>query len=144
MLVNEKKTQLLCITSAINYDVRSFVRLPGEVRTSTDTLKVVGFTFGRRPGAAEHVKALRRSYGARSWAIRHLKRSGIGQETLVRIYCALIRPVLEYASPAFHTILTQQQSDELERFQRTSLKTCLLYTSPSPRDRQKSRMPSSA
>ena len=26
----------------------------------------------------------------------------------------------------------------------TSLKVCLLYTSPSPRDRQKSRMPSSA
>ena len=26
----------------------------------------------------------------------------------------------------------------------SSLKTCLLYTSPSPRDRQKSRMPSSA
>ena len=26
----------------------------------------------------------------------------------------------------------------------TALKTCLLYTSPSPRDRQKSRMPSSA
>ena len=29
--------------------------------------------------------------------------------------------------------------DEFQRF-----KTCLLYTSPSPRDRQKSRMPSSA
>ena len=27
---------------------------------------------------------------------------------------------------------------------RVSLSTCLLYTSPSPRDRQKSRMPSSA
>ena len=27
---------------------------------------------------------------------------------------------------------------------RRSLETCLLYTSPSPRDRQKSRMPSSA
>ena len=26
----------------------------------------------------------------------------------------------------------------------TSIDTCLLYTSPSPRDRQKSRMPSSA
>ena len=26
----------------------------------------------------------------------------------------------------------------------TQVKTCLLYTSPSPRDRQKSRMPSSA
>ena len=28
--------------------------------------------------------------------------------------------------------------------QRANLKACLLYTSPSPRDRQKSRMPSSA
>ena len=31
-----------------------------------------------------------------------------------------------------------------ERLNRTSLRNCLLYTSPSPRDRQKSRMPSSA
>ena len=29
-------------------------------------------------------------------------------------------------------------------FQRHSVDSCLLYTSPSPRDRQKSRMPSSA
>ena len=32
----------------------------------------------------------------------------------------------------------------LQGFQRYSLYACLLYTSPSPRDRQKSRMPSSA
>ena len=30
------------------------------------------------------------------------------------------------------------------RVQQASMKSCLLYTSPSPRDRQKSRMPSSA
>ena len=30
------------------------------------------------------------------------------------------------------------------RWRRQALKGCLLYTSPSPRDRQKSRMPSSA
>ena len=33
----------------------------------------------------------------------------------------------------------KQDSEEVRR-----LKDCLLYTSPSPRDRQKSRMPSSA
>ena len=36
---------------------------------------------------------------------------------------------------------TGQQSNVLGR---VDPKTCLLYTSPSPRDRQKSRMPSSA
>ena len=43
---------------------------------------------------------------------------------------------------------TRELSDELFRIDRRHLNsdsdTCLLYTSPSPRDRQKSRMPSSA
>ena len=34
--------------------------------------------------------------------------------------------------------------DSLETKNRTNIIICLLYTSPSPRDRQKSRMPSSA
>ena len=33
---------------------------------------------------------------------------------------------------------------ELESGYKWGFETCLLYTSPSPRDRQKSRMPSSA
>ena len=41
--------------------------------------------------------------------------------------------------------LEEEKSIELERTPRvTRLYPCLLYTSPSPRDRQKSRMPSSA
>ena len=35
-------------------------------------------------------------------------------------------------------------SDAVEEAEATGDVTCLLYTSPSPRDRQKSRMPSSA
>ena len=37
-----------------------------------------------------------------------------------------------------------QHGGQLRRLIVTTPKTCLLYTSPSPRDRQKSRMPSSA
>ena len=36
--------------------------------------------------------------------------------------------------------MIKQRKDSIEQFD----KGCLLYTSPSPRDRQKSRMPSSA
>ena len=34
--------------------------------------------------------------------------------------------------------------DQLVAYMKREIKCCLLYTSPSPRDRQKSRMPSSA
>ena len=36
------------------------------------------------------------------------------------------------------------RDDDPHRFLGAHLQVCLLYTSPSPRDRQKSRMPSSA
>ena len=48
----------------------------------------------------------------------------------------------------FHdrAVFTIQGKDTLDKFPYASTyyKICLLYTSPSPRDRQKSRMPSSA
>ena len=44
-------------------------------------------------------------------------------------------------------MLAQMQEQVTEQFQKLGINPagfCLLYTSPSPRDRQKSRMPSSA
>lgn len=101
--------------------MRSFIRLPQGPRISSDTLKVVGYTFGRRPGPAEHIKQLRKSYGARAWVIRHLRRLDLEPGLLVRIYFSLIRPIFDYASPAYHTTLTDQQSESLERLQRSTL-----------------------
>ena len=41
-------------------------------------------------------------------------------------------------------IATENLMKDIVKLQRVQIHTCLLYTSPSPRDRQKSRMPSSA
>ena len=43
-----------------------------------------------------------------------------------------------------HAFLQIQDAYLLEENEKKGIVTCLLYTSPSPRDRQKSRMPSSA
>ena len=130
MRVNDGKTQLLCISTAINYDVRAEITAGESNIQSADTLKIVGFTFGRRPGAAAHVDALRRNYGARAHVIRHLKQNDIDQDTLVKVYCSLIRPIFEFAIPAFHTLLTDEQSEALERMQRQSLKTIFGWKVP--------------
>ena len=61
---------------------------------------------------------------------------------------------VEIADRTGHTTLQLTQSETLERVSGLEgawvfagdrmVQSCLLYTSPSPRDRQKSRMPSSA
>ena len=87
-----------------------------------DSLKLLGYNFGRRISPGEHVKSLRQKYGARSWTIRHLKQAHIKPPTLVRVYCSLIRPAIEYPVSAYHSLLTQEDSEALERLQRMALK----------------------
>ena len=105
MTVNESKTQLLCLSTAIDSEVSSFVRTTtGEKIESGEHLKILGFHFNTNPSVECHVQEIEKKIRKRAWVIRNLKKAGLGKRDLL----------------------------------------CLLYTSPSPRDRQKSRMPSSA
>ena len=52
-----------------------------------------------------------------------LNRAGIGQCDLVRIYISVIRPVVEYACPAWHTNLPKYLSDNIELIQKRCMKT---------------------
>ena len=55
--------------------------------------------------------------------IYQLKRAGINQIDLVRIYVSVIRPVVEYACPVWHTNLPKYLSDNIEIIQKRCLKT---------------------
>ena len=52
------------------------------------------------------------------WFLKKLKRAGVDKEDLAYFFQAVIRPILEYACPAWHTSLTQEQSKSLENVQR--------------------------
>ena len=72
---------------------------------------------------------------------RAITRRIMGIETEYGIACmgptgAVAKPADEVARLAFRPLV--------ESYNSTNVFICLLYTSPSPRDRQKSRMPSSA
>ena len=59
----------------------------------------------------------------RVYMIYQLKRAGINQNDLVRIYVSVIRPVTEYACPAWHTNLPKYLSDNIELINKKCLKT---------------------
>jgi hypothetical protein len=53
--------------------------------------------------------------------LKQLKRSGLSIEDLNLFYQTVIRPVLEYACPVWHTSLTKAQSNEIESIQKRAL-----------------------
>ena len=52
-----------------------------------------------------------------------LKRAGIRQTDLVNVYVSVVRPVLEYACPVWHTNLPKYLSDNIEMIQKSALKS---------------------
>ena len=57
--------------------------------------------------------------------ITKLKYIGVSREDLLDIYVLYIRSVTEYCSVSFHSSLTQEQSQKLERIQKTCLRVIL-------------------
>ena len=122
MVVNPTKTKLVCIAAAQNSAVSSFINVGDTTIRSGPTMKVVGYTFGSRPGPAAHLADVRARVLARMWILRNLKKAQIPSGKLVQVFCAMIGPLMEYASPAFHTMMTSDQPDALERLQRNAMK----------------------
>ena len=51
-----------------------------------------------------------------------LNRAGITQKDLATVYVSVVRPVLEYSCPVWHTNLPQYLSDNIEIIQKWALK----------------------
>ena len=61
----------------------------------------------------------------RLYALRCSKRSGVLPRDLCSVFCCFIRPVVEYACPAWHSSLSNALSDELEQIQKRATKIML-------------------
>ena len=57
--------------------------------------------------------------------VTKLKYVGVGTEDLIEIYVLYIRSIAEYCSTVFHSTLTTEQSNKLERIHKKGLKIIL-------------------
>ena len=123
MKVNDSKTGLMCVSSARSFTPRAVIRgRQNEEIKSCDSIKFLGFTLDSDYSIKTHVNNLCRKLRARSWALSRLKRKGMSIKDLVVVYTSIIRPVVEYAAAAWHSMLTCKQSEDLERQQVQALK----------------------
>ena len=85
--------------------------------------KVLGVTLSSDLTWNAHVDTIVSNARKRVFTIYQLKRAGIRQCDLLRVYVSVIRPVLEYACPVWHTSLPMYLSDNIETIQKRCLRT---------------------
>ena len=111
--------------------------LEDTVHQAASTLKApVAELNGRISQALDNARALEKEVAA----LKGKLASNQGDELVNQAVEVKGLKVLAAALPGADAKTLRDTMDKLK----DKLKTCLLYTSPSPRDRQKSRMPSSA
>ena len=81
-------------------------------------VKLLGITLQSNLKWDGHVTDIITRANRKLFMIRKLKTAGLTKEELVIVYKGYVRPVMEYATPAWHSSLTIAQSNQLELIQK--------------------------
>ena len=122
MKLNNEKSKEIIISFAKNGNFRhtipNNIKIDGIDVEHVDHAKLIGVTISPDLSWNKHVENIVKKAGKRLYMMYQLKRAGISQSDLVTVYLSVVRPVLEYACPLWHTNLQQYLSDNIERIQK--------------------------
>ena len=125
--INSKKTQILSVSSAY-YDTKAELstnEAQNEIVSADNELKMLGFIFSKDPTVASQIQNIVRKANKRYFILLKYKKYGINKDRLRDVYTSILRSVLEYSAPAYHSQLTKAQTNLLEKVQKRCLR--LIY-----------------
>ena len=124
MKLNEAKCNYLVFSrSQENFATRLSVN--NRVIDRLSVTKILGVWISEDLSWSRNCQEICKRAYSRLSMITKLKYVGVSLEDLLDIYILFIRSVTEYCAVAFHSSLTQDQSDKLEGIQKTCLKVIL-------------------
>ena len=84
-------------------------------------MKVLGFVFSSKPGVGAHVDYMSKKYRRALWSLHHLKGANLPVEKLVLVYCSMLRAIIEFCQVIYHSMLTEEQNNNIEKLQKMAL-----------------------
>lgn len=94
----------------------------GEPLERVDSFKLLGVVFSSDLNWDKHVSYMLKKVSKRYFIIFQLAKINSPPCDILVIYCSIIRSILEYACPVWHTGLTKTQTNDIERVQRRCLR----------------------
>jgi hypothetical protein len=120
MNINWKKTKEMffgrmskCSVPQLFIDNNAIVRV--------NCFKLLGVNIDDKLKWNSHVNSICSKASARLYFLKQLKRSAVSSDDLVHFYITVIRSVLEYACPAWHTSLTAHSANQIESVQKRAI-----------------------
>jgi hypothetical protein len=120
MNVNYKKTKEMLLGASISNEIGQLI-VDGNTIARVSTYKLLGIHVESNLKWNCHVDYIRAKASSRLYFLKQLKKCSNNIADMLHFYTAVIRPVLEYACPVWHTSITNEQCRCLESIQRRAI-----------------------
>ncbi len=87
-----------------------------------ESFKALGLTINNKLKWQNNTEAIVKKASKRLYVIRVLRRCGLSPSDLLLVYLSLVRSILEYACPVWHTALPKYLSDKIEKVQKRAFR----------------------
>ena len=126
MLLKPKKCYY--ILGRINKEPPPNIFVNSNVIERVSSFRLLGIHIDNNLKLTSHTAYIYSKASSHLYFMKLLKRSGACIDDMVHFFTTVIRSLLEYACPVWHTSLTNEQSDQLESIQKRALKIICGYS----------------
>ena len=116
------------MSGAQSYEARAhIIAADGTKISSGNEMKILGFHVSNKLSVHAHIKALSKRMRSKYWVLYHLKKAGFSTDELCTVYRTCLLPVLDYCSVVYHSVLTDEQDQAVEKLQSSALRCIFGY-----------------
>ena len=125
MIISEKKTKMMLFNFTDKYQFTTRLSLKGTNIQVVDQMKILGTIVKTNLSWDDNCHELIRKVNARMQLLRGVQSFGASKDEMVHLWIIFCRSVLEHSCGVWHSSLTQENIDDLERTQKTFTKLVL-------------------
>ena len=125
MLINEKKTKTIIFNYTDNYQFTTRLSINDKNIEVIDSTRLLGTIISRDLRWDLNTAAIVKKANARMQLLRKVAGFGASVDDLKIIYILFIRSLLEQSATVWHSRLTEENSNDLERVQKSAMKIIL-------------------
>ena len=125
MKINEKKTKFMVFNCTKNFQFGTRLSINNQPIEMIEHTKLLGTIIQNNLSWDLNTKELVKKANARMEILRKVSTFNPGIVDMKTIYIMYIRSILEHSAPVWHSSLTAENKNDLERVQKTALKVIL-------------------
>jgi len=126
MQINIHKTKEMIIGPLTSINLPPLLNSLGAIER-VSTFKLLGIHLDTNLSWSAHISITSKA-SKRLYFLKQLKRAGVPYKQLLHFDTAVIRPVLEYAAPAWHHLINCTQAQHLESAQKRAIHIIFNFT----------------